>query len=71
MSGDAPETLGTSDVAAVLGLTRDQVRHAVRAGRLDGHQPWGHYSRREYTREVVEAFANHAGITPDWSVLAP
>ena len=64
-----PDTLSTGDVCAVLGLTRDEVRHAIRSGRLEADQRWGPNTHRTYDPGDVADFACRAGITLDWTRL--
>ncbi len=68
----APSKLLTmGEVVAVLGLTRDQVRHHVRMGRLEPTVDWGDNTWRQYSRECIADFAEKAGITPAWDKLTP
>ena len=64
---DVPARLSTGDVCAVLGMSRDQVRHHVRMGRLDPIVDHGYNTWRKYAPEDVVTLAEQAGITPDWS----
>ena len=66
-----PSKLSTGDVMAILGMTRDQVRHAVRQGHLEAHQWNGFYSRFDYFPDEVADYAGRVRITPNWSAVVP
>jgi len=60
-----PSLLSSGDVAALLGITINQVRHARRRG-LESIHEFGAYSHHAYTPEAVHEYATRAGIKPDW-----
>jgi len=64
-----PERLTTGDVAAVLGFTLNQVRHARR--RRNGLKAAQNYFHQHHTYapEDVQAYAERNLITPNWSAL--